>query len=54
MRLIKLLMSWTAPTPSQRPSDPPRETKNVDNENSGMNDSVIKTFCPNVKENPDS
>ena len=50
---IKLLRTWTAPTPSQSPRDPPRETKNADIENSGKKDSVIKTFCPNVKENPE-
>ena len=36
-----LLNSWTAPTPSQRPRDPPKSAKNVEIENSGMKDSVI-------------
>ena len=41
--LKPLLNSWTAPTPSQRPRDPPKSAKNVEMENSGMKDSVIVT-----------
>ena len=38
-----LINSWTAPTPSQRPRDPPKSAKNVEIENSGMKDSVMVT-----------
>ena len=47
-----MLRSCTAPTPSQRPMDPPSPARNDDNENSGIKYSVTSTCWFIEKLNP--